>query len=52
MSELKETKKLKLLHYMSRPQKNLNLIPTLKIIYFGPQKAKKTTLKLGKHTQY
>ena len=39
-------KQNKLLHYMSRPQKKLNLIPTLKISYFLPPKAKKTTLKL------
>ena len=30
---------------MSRPQNILNLIPTLKIAYFLPQKAKKKTLK-------
>ena len=42
MSELKETKKLKLLQYMSRPQNILNLIPTLKTAYFlVPKRAKK-----------
>ena len=30
-----EEKKIKILHYMSRPRNNLNLIPTLKIAYFG-----------------
>ena len=46
MSEFKETKKIKLLHFMSRPQNNLNLNPTIKIAYFLPEKAKKKNCPL------
>ena len=48
ISKLKETKKIKVLHYMSRPKNNLNLTQTLKIAYFLPDKAKKITYKLDK----
>ena len=34
---------------MSRPQNNLNLIPTLKISYLGPKKKSKTTPKLSQN---
>ena len=45
MSELKETEKIKVLHYISRPKNNLDLSPTLKIAYFLPHELDKIKSK-------